>query len=92
LKKLPKQAYQDKCNFIREHYPICQCCEIREAQDIHHAGYGAGGRDDRTIIAICRECHYEIHHGKGGYSVLSKDRQELLEIGLKNHKEWQDKC
>ena len=83
-KKMSRGEYLSKCDWMRENHPICQVCGEKKADDMHHASYGAGGRDDKTIISICRSCHYAIHHGKG----VEQSKKELIKIGMENHMNW----
>lgn len=64
-KKMPKPEYEAYVDFVNGHAKgKCQNSQCsNKAQDIHHSYFGAGGRDDRYITAICRECHHCIHHG-----------------------------
>jgi len=44
--------------------PSCECCQKRDAQDIHHKlPLGRGGKlcDTRIFMAVCRPCHNLIH-------------------------------
>ena len=64
-KKMTDIEYRIYVDFVNERAGyMCQCGCGNTAQDIHHAQFGAGGRDDRSIVAICRECHHTIHHGR----------------------------
>ena len=86
-KKMSKPEYKKKCIWLFSKYPKCQICLINKAEDAHHADFGAGGKDDRTIIAVCQNpCHHEIHHGKNGVAVSTEN---LIELGLTNHEEWE---
>jgi len=82
-KKLKPKELRKFQDFLRENYEICQICEVNPSQDLHHSQYGAGGRDDRTLVAVCRDCHYQIHHGS--YDNIVLDRQEILQIGENNY-------
>lgn len=63
-KKMPKIEYEIYVDFVNcISRGMCQANCGRPAQDIHHSHFGAGGRDDRYLTAICRDCHYAIHHG-----------------------------
>lgn len=86
-KKMNKLEYKAYCDWLFSIYPYCQVCENNLSQDVHHSHYGYFGakRDDRYIVAICRDCHYQIHHGS--YSNIPKDRREIEEIGRQN---WRD--
>lgn len=79
--KMSKKDYKAKCDWLKENYPKCQICFCNKSDDIHHTIYGAGGRDDRSVIAICRTCHHEIHHGNG----VALHRRDIEQIGLDNH-------
>ena len=63
-KKMDKATYRQYVDKVREYSDgMCQnehCSNI--ADDIHHGAFGRD-KDDRTITAICRQCHYAIHHG-----------------------------
>ena len=87
-KKMPQTEYRLYVDFVNEKSSgVCQCGCGRPAQDIHHAYFGAGGRDDRYIVAICRECHYAIHHGT---NIDEASALKLLckSIGKDNWKEY----
>lgn len=87
-KKMSKAEYQRKCDWLFSKYPKCQICLTNDAVDPHHAKHGAGGKDDRTIIAVCQNpCHYEIHHGRNGVGVSD---EQLIQLGLQNHEEWEN--
>ncbi len=87
-KKMPKAEYERKCDWMFSKYPKCQICLVNNAVDAHHAQFGAGGKDDRTIISVCQNpCHYEIHHGKNGVEIPT---EKLIQIGLQNHQEWEN--
>ena len=87
-KKMPRAEYEAKCDWLFSKYPVCQICGVNPAVDPHHAKFGAGGKDDRTIIAVCQDpCHYQIHHGTKGVAVSTN---ELIELGFSNHDEWED--
>lgn len=62
----------------------CQLCTIRTVADYHHSIYGSFGadKDDRSLMAICEVCHYEIHHGKNGIGQTL--REDAIEIGANN--------
>ena len=87
--KLKPKELREFQNFLRENHEFCQICEINLSQDLHHSQYGAGGRDDRTLVAVCRECHYEIHHGS--YDNIPLNRQDVLEIGKSNYENFRNK-
>lgn len=83
-KKMSKGEYKKKCDWLFDKYPRCQICLSQRATQAHHAIFGKGDRDDRSIIAICPSCHHEIHHGKG----VSISRDCIEAIGIRNHEEW----
>lgn len=84
-KKLPKPTLQ---NFIDTIFKLskgkCQICKVNKIDEYHHALYGNFGadKDDRSLVGICRECHYCIHHGKNGGS--QKLRQNAVLVGENN--------
>lgn len=84
--KMPEREYREKCDWIFSTYPICQICNKRKSEQAHHAKYGYRIRDDRTILAVCEPCHYEIHHGING---VSQSRQELETLGFETHDKWE---
>jgi 5-methylcytosine-specific restriction protein A len=65
-----------RLNYLANH-PICECCKkagrIRAATDVHHVneisnattkeGMQRLGFDENNLMAICKECHYQIHNG-----------------------------
>jgi len=66
----------------------CQVCEQFKPLDVpHHAVYGIGVKDDRSLVNICLDCHRFIH-GFGGYSKLDKTREEIEAIGWANNEEY----
>lgn len=62
----------------------CQLCKIFETDEYHHSIYGSFGadKDDRSLMAICRGCHFLIHHSRESRS--KEARQEAIEIGAIN--------
>ena len=100
LKKAPKQNdkkldQKEKKEFIAKIDEIskgkCQLCKAKKTDEYHHSAFGRMGadKDDRTLVAVCRECHYEIHHGKNGNG--QPLRYKALEIGAKNWKAFKKK-
>jgi len=90
LKKMTKIEYQLYVDFVNDKsYGLCQSRCGGKAQDIHHSYYGAGGRDDRYITAICRECHEAIHHGKD-IDRASKLKLLFKSIGKQNFKDYNE--
>ena len=66
---------------------VCQVCEESYQLDYpHHAVYGLGVKDDRTLVNICVSCHRIIH--SVGYDKLSKTREEIEDIGWGNNDEY----
>jgi hypothetical protein len=65
-KKMSRGEYLSYVDFVNDlANGQCQNTQCNnQAQDIHHSYFGAGGRDDRYITSICRECHHAIHHGR----------------------------
>lgn len=58
------KAYRvNKQSYLSAH-PTCEVCDFFESTDIHHKlPLGRGGKlNDVTIfLAVCRECHIQIH-------------------------------
>jgi hypothetical protein len=68
----------------------CQVCDQFSTLDIpHHAVYGLGVKDDRSLINICLDCHRKVH-AFGGYSQLDKTREEIEAIGWNNNSEYEE--
>ena len=66
---------------------VCQVCEESYQLDApHHAVYGLGVKDDRTLINICLRCHRLIHNT--GYDTLKKTREEIEAIGWENNEQF----
>ncbi len=69
---------------------ICQVCELSWESDYpHHAVYGYGVKDDRTLVNICISCH-RLVHGSNGYDKLPKSREEIEAIGWLNNEEYEE--
>lgn len=91
--KMSEKEYKAKCDWLFNRYPKCQICLINNSEDAHHAKFGNMGadKDDRTVIAVCRECHNMIHNSrtgivdKFGYKAM---RHQLEQLGVRNHEEW----
>ena len=64
---------------------ICQLCSEERAVDMHHSLYGSRGadKDDRSLVAVCRDCHDKCHQSKHG-ALNSKAK----EIGIDNWREY----
>ena len=78
-KKMSQNEYRNYVDFVNAISDgKCQNSQCdNNAQDIHHGFFGAGGRDDRYITAICRDCHHCIHHG------TDTDKASLLKFAFK---------
>lgn len=88
-KRLSKAEMHKRNEFILAK-GSCQVCEEFKPLDVpHHAVYGLGVKDDRTLVNICLDCHRLIH-GFGGYSKLSKTREEIEAIGWANNEEYEN--
>lgn len=62
----------DKEVYERAMRETCGYCHKRRATELHHAIHGTKGNKrlsekyaDACLIPLCRECHYEVHHGTG---------------------------
>ena len=86
--RLPKTQLNDYREWLFETHPICQVCGLATATEAHHSKYGYFGakKDDRSLVAICHPCHYQIHHGTKG---VCKTRKEIEAIGSRNWEEYQ---
>lgn len=81
--RFTETLYRQRQKIIRD-IGYCQICDTTNALDApHHAVSGNGKKDDRTLICICVKCHYTLHHIS--YDKLPKTRDEVIEIGWKNH-------
>lgn len=62
----------------------CQLCKNFGTDEYHHSIFGNFGadKDDRSLMAICRGCHYLIHHSRSSGS--REARQKAIAIGVKN--------
>lgn len=79
--------YKERQDFILSK-EVCQVCEVSYDLDTpHHVLQGIGFKDDRSLINICKMCHWSIHSG-GGYAVLKKTKHECLLIAFKNDDEF----
>jgi hypothetical protein len=78
-KKMKPTQYRQYVDFVNEiSGGMCQNSQCENtAQDIHHSYFGAGGRDDRYITAICRHCHSMIHCG------VDTDKAKRLKLAFK---------
>ena len=92
-KKLGHVQYHEYVDFLRDHSgEMCQNPECSNSgDDVHHAMYGAGGRDDRSMTIICRECHHAIHHGRDT-DKASRLKLMFREIGEENWRLYNDKA
>ncbi len=91
-RKMPKKEYRRFIDFIiSTSEGICQICNTRPANDVHHATYKKrdGGRDDRRIILCCRVDHNEIHHGISG---TGEELNELAKVkAVENWESFEDR-
>lgn len=73
-KRLSKSENLRFRQWLCESFSRCQICGVNPPQDPHHLFFGAFGanKDDRTQIAVCRECHDYCHKHK-------KESQERYE-------------
>lgn len=84
-KKLPPKQLQAFKNYINKQTKyICQICNKRLAVEYHHALFGAN-KDDKTLVAICRHCHSDIHVKS------DKEKESFAKlVGSKNWEEFKD--
>jgi len=64
--KLSKKALKQYKAYLAQEYPLCQICNQKQAQDAHHLRFGCygAGKDDTSLIAVCRKCHEWSHANK----------------------------
>ena len=63
LKYLNSDAWAKKRDMVlrRDNY-LCQACLVNRATQAHHLTYSMLGREPLfDLIAVCAECHKEIH-------------------------------
>ena len=82
--RLSKAEYAKYKRYLTDTFPICQdedCLQL--ADDLHHTkfGYFGAAKDDRTLIALCRNHHSLAHDNK------KQGQKKYLEIAEKN---WRD--
>ena len=82
-RRLPKEEYQRYYAYIMAKYPICQVCDSNHSIEAHHTLYGAY-KDDKTLVAVCRQCHQIVHSNKHKWEKL------LLPIAKKNWLEFKE--
>ena len=81
-----KKEYQERQEWIMSK-EVCQVCDTSTDLDApHHADYGLGKKDDRSLVCICIACHKEVH--SGSYLNLKKSREQILRIGYNNNDEY----
>jgi len=82
-----KQELKKRVEFILSK-EVCQVCEQSHDLDYpHHAVYGLGVKDDRTLVNICISCHRIVH----SYDMTlkcNKSRKEIEYIGWSNNDEY----
>ncbi len=69
LRKVSKRRMEERkiylkmrTEFLGEN-PVCQICETRRAQDVHHVFGRHNGNmlKAETFMAVCRLCHDKVH-------------------------------
>lgn len=78
------KIYFDYFGYFPGQWVVCECCEVRGADHVHHIEHGADGRKNHieNLAAVCYYCHNIIHNRPGGADlshVLKKKHLELLE-------------
>ncbi len=69
---------------------VCQVCnESYNLDHPHHAVYGLGVKDDRTLVNICVKCHRLVHNTEGCRK-SPKSRSEIEAIGWANNDEYEE--
>lgn len=85
-KRLSKSENLRFREWLCESFSRCQICGVRPPQDAHHLYFGAFGadKDDKTQIAVCRECHEWLHKNK------KYGQETYKEIAEKNYQTFKD--
>jgi 5-methylcytosine-specific restriction endonuclease McrA len=62
--KKHQQVYFDYYNIDKGDFVACENCG-KTAVDIHHLKFRSQGGQDviENLMALCRECHFEVHNG-----------------------------
>lgn len=68
---------------------ICRYCKRKPASEMHHIIHGTSGNrrlsekySKACMIPLCRECHYEVHHGTGENLDLKLKQQAQMDFEL----------
>lgn len=68
-------AYSILCKQYKKNHPVCEVCNDRATQDVHHKAYrGSKTLDESTYLAVCRTCHNYIH----SHPQWARDNQYLI--------------
>jgi len=81
-KRLTKYENLKFRQWLNENIRLCQICRTKPPQDPHHLKFGASGadKDDKTQIAVCRECHEWCHKNK------HESQDKYMHIAEENYK------
>ena len=79
--KKHKQVYFDYYDIDPGDFVACENCGS-QAVDIHHLKFRSQGGQDviENLMALCRECHFEVHNG------TKIKTEDLIKKHLKNLK------
>lgn len=60
---LQSSVWKEKASKVKKRAKgVCECCLERKAEQIHHLSYQHVGREPLfELVAICTECHKDIH-------------------------------
>jgi len=63
-----------RLSILRRSNGVCERCNVKKAKDVHHLTYDRLGHEDPAdLLAVCRECHDELHgHQMFGRKVQTK--------------------
>lgn len=53
------KQWQDLSKKILLERPVCQMCNCRQSQEVHHVTHEDFFNED-TLVALCHDCHFQI--------------------------------
>jgi hypothetical protein len=90
IQKMPTRRYLDylkspkwkatKANHLRI-YPVCEICHMRPSFQCHHVTYKRLGYElPIDLVAVCVQCHHEIHVAVSEPLVAANDNEPQLPL------------
>lgn len=58
--KIRKKEYEKLRKDYLLNHPICECCEMQIASEIHHKRGRIGDNLFKYFLAVCNSCHRQI--------------------------------